>query len=54
MSKLAWRPHLSSATGRAVMAVTVKHIDRNAIGHDQDWEGNNAAFTCPVCKKFSS
>lgn len=33
------------------MAVTVKHIDRNAIGHDQDWEGNNAAFTCPSCKK---
>ena len=24
----------------AAMAVTVKHIDRNAIGHDQDWEGH--------------
>ena len=32
------------------MAVAVKHIDRNAIGHDQGWEDNNAAFTCPTCK----
>jgi hypothetical protein len=26
-------------------------IDRNAIRDDEDWEGNNAAFTCPNCKK---
>ena len=25
-------------------------IDRNAIRLDEDWEGNNAAFTCPLCK----
>jgi hypothetical protein len=31
--------------------VTSKSIDRNAIRHDEDWEGNNAAFTCPVCSK---
>ncbi len=24
--------------------MTIKHIDPNAIGHDEDWEG-------PVCKK---
>ena len=29
----------------------VRTIDRNSIGHDEDWEGNNAAFACPVCKK---
>jgi Zn finger protein HypA/HybF involved in hydrogenase expression len=29
-----------------------KCIDPDAIGHDEDWEGNNAAFTCPGCKKF--
>jgi hypothetical protein len=28
-------------------------IDRNAIGQDEDWEGNNAAFTCPLCRKVS-
>ena len=32
------------------MAVTVKHIDRNAIGHDHDWEGNNAAYL-PILQK---
>ena len=26
-------------------------IDRNAIRHDEDWEGNNAAFACPACNK---
>ncbi len=25
---------------------------RSSIRDDEDWEGNNAAFTCPVCKKF--
>ena len=28
-----------------------RYIDREAIGHDEDWQGNNAAFTCPACKK---
>ncbi len=32
-------------------AVVVRKIDRNSIRDDEDWEGNNAAFTCPVCKK---
>jgi transcription elongation factor Elf1 len=31
--------------------MTTRYIDRNAIGHDEDWQGNNAAFTCPACKK---
>jgi hypothetical protein len=31
--------------------VVVRKIDRNSIRDDEDWEGNNAAFTCPVCKK---
>jgi hypothetical protein len=29
----------------------VRTIDRNSIKQDEDWEGNNAAFTCPLCKK---
>ena len=29
----------------------VRTIDRNSIKQDEDWEGNNAAFTCPRCKK---
>jgi hypothetical protein len=29
----------------------VIQIDQDAIAHDLDWEGNNAAFTCPLCKK---
>jgi predicted RNA-binding Zn-ribbon protein involved in translation (DUF1610 family) len=28
-----------------------KHLDPNAIGLTEDWEGNNAAFTCPECTK---
>jgi 5-methylcytosine-specific restriction protein A len=31
--------------------VTTRAIDRNAIRKDEDWEGNNAAFTRPLCKK---
>jgi hypothetical protein len=33
------------------MAVPVRTIDRNSIRLDEDWEGNNAAFICPLCKK---
>jgi hypothetical protein len=29
----------------------VRAIDRNSIKQDEDWEGNNAAFTCLLCKK---
>jgi transcription elongation factor Elf1 len=28
-----------------------RHLDRNHIGTSEDWHGNNAAFTCPVCGK---
>lgn len=31
--------------------MSIRHIDPDAIGHDEDWEGNNAAFLCPSCKK---
>jgi predicted RNA-binding Zn-ribbon protein involved in translation (DUF1610 family) len=26
-------------------------LDLNLIFHEFDWEGNNAAFTCPPCGK---
>ena len=29
----------------------VKTINPDEIPHDTDWEGNNAAFTCPMCQK---
>ena len=29
----------------------MKDIHPNAIERDQDWAGNNAAFTCPACGK---
>lgn len=29
----------------------IRVLDPNALGHDEDWEGNNAAFRCPVCAK---
>jgi predicted RNA-binding Zn-ribbon protein involved in translation (DUF1610 family) len=28
-----------------------KNLDPNKLGQDDDWEGNNAAFICPLCKK---
>lgn len=28
-----------------------KNLDPNALSEDEDWEGNNAAFRCPVCNK---
>ena len=31
--------------------MATRFVDRDAIGHDEDWQGNNAAFTCPACKK---
>jgi len=26
-------------------------LDPDALGQDEDWVGNNAAFTCPGCGK---
>ena len=31
--------------------MVVRNVDRNAIGLNEDWEGNNAAFSCPACNK---
>jgi len=28
-----------------------KPLDPSSLGLDEDWEGNNAAFTCPHCSK---
>jgi hypothetical protein len=29
----------------------VRNISPETLGCDTDWEGNNVAFTCPVCNK---
>ena len=29
-----------------------KELDPHNLGHDEDWEGNNAAFKCPHCNKI--
>ena len=29
----------------------VKDLNPDGLQQDEDWEGNNAAFTCPVCQK---
>ena len=29
----------------------VKHLKSDALGQDEDWEGDNAAFRCPPCGK---
>lgn len=29
----------------------VRNIDPDIMTHNEDWEGNNAAFSCPVCGK---
>lgn len=31
--------------------MAVRHIDPQTHARDEDWEGNNAAFSCPVCGK---
>ena len=28
-----------------------KHLTSKRYVHGHDWRGNNAAFTCPVCRK---
>lgn len=32
-------------------AITRRTLDPERLGQDEDWEGNNAAFRCPVCQK---
>ena len=27
------------------------NLDSSNLGQDEDWEGNNAAFVCPICRK---
>ena len=29
-----------------------KTLTPNDLGQDEDWEGNNAAFKCPLCEKI--
>jgi len=29
----------------------MRELDPNNLEHNEDWEGNNAAFTCPCCGK---
>ncbi|MCK8603640.1 hypothetical protein [Desulfoferrobacter suflitae] len=31
--------------------MSIKNLDPNGLEQNKDWEGNNAAFTCPVCQK---
>jgi len=31
--------------------MAVRSIDPLHIAHDEDWEGDNAAFSCPICGK---
>jgi hypothetical protein len=29
----------------------VKNLIPDDLKQDEDWEGNNAVFTCPICQK---
>jgi transcription elongation factor Elf1 len=31
--------------------MSARTVDATELRHDEDWEGNNAAFSCPVCRK---
>ena len=31
--------------------MSIKNLVPDDLGQDEDWEGNNAAFRCPVCQK---
>jgi len=31
--------------------VLKKKLDKEKLGHLEDWSGNNIAFNCPVCGK---
>jgi Zn finger protein HypA/HybF involved in hydrogenase expression len=28
-----------------------RHLDADHLMENEDWEGNNAAFSCPLCSK---
>ncbi len=28
-----------------------RRLEKNALGHLEDWRGNNIAFNCPACGK---
>ncbi len=28
-----------------------RNLNPEDLGHNEDWEGNNVAFTCPLCGK---
>lgn len=30
----------------------IKNLDPDNLGLNEDWEGNNVAFSCPLCKKI--
>jgi hypothetical protein len=29
----------------------IRNLDPNELGLNEDWEGNNAALSCPICNK---
>jgi hypothetical protein len=31
--------------------IPIKVLNPNDLERGEDWEGNNAAFTCPICQK---
>ncbi len=31
--------------------MAIRNLNSEKLEQDEDWEGNNAAFTCPICKK---
>jgi len=31
--------------------MTIKTLNPDELEHNEDWEGNNAAFVCPLCGK---
>ena len=31
--------------------MTRRQLDKNNLGHLEDWRGNNIAFACPACGK---
>jgi hypothetical protein len=34
-----------------ILTMQRRELDIFALGQSEDWEGNNAAFTCPLCAK---
>lgn len=31
--------------------MAIRKLDKSALGHLEDWSGNNIAFNCPACGK---